>query len=200
MSEDTNTSPEDDHYPSVQRGIIQHLLTRDTVDSSTWQSLLETLFPSQIAKESDPEWGGSLSPPHQGRQNYTAAVSRFSPTNEAVTICPICRDTLDNLAIIKPCDHSDFKCLRTWLAQPSRRSRTCPLCRRVIEEVHHNFDAEGLFNVQVLERLEEQDGLPDDEQIMPNMPARERHAALERHRLRARRHLVLRSAAEYINI
>lgn len=103
--------------------------------------------------------------------------------------------------MIKPCEHVfDLECLRTRLVQPGRGSRKCPLCRRTIVEVHYNFDAEGRFRRDIIEAMEEESGYPSDEEVTPNIPARERHAALERRRLRARAPLQLRGVAQYVNI
>jgi hypothetical protein len=103
--------------------------------------------------------------------------------------------------MLYPCCHFfDLECVSSWLAQPRYGSRKCPLCRRIIEEIHHGFDDEGGFRREIIEPMEEEGDFPSDEEIMPNMPERERHAALERPRLRARAPLLLRGAAQWMDI
>lgn len=55
--------------------------------------------------------------------------------------CEICEKSASLNSIIQPCKHQLFHycCLKKWI----KISRSCPLCREAIQNVHHNLSEDG---------------------------------------------------------
>lgn len=182
MVEDANPKIEKPQGEAASQQNSQQPLTEEAAETDPALTLPEPLLAPETEAETVPERGRTLI-----RSVEDAFLSSRSSSNEAGTNCGICHDALENRAKTKPCDHFfDLECISRWLAELTEASQKCPLCRGVMTEIHHSFDDQGDFIVQVI-------GV-DMKPVTPQ----ERHAAQERDRLHEWR-LFLQDTVPYVD-
>ncbi|XP_068776593.1 E3 ubiquitin-protein ligase Topors-like, partial [Struthio camelus] len=90
--------------------------------------------------------------------------------------CPICLDTLDNVAYIKPCFHKFcFSCVFRW----SKTKAECPLCKQAFRSILHTVVAEDDYQEHVIRPPEDGSVASHQQRRAPHRPAirRRRHPA-----------------------
>lgn len=86
--------------------------------------------------------------------------------------CPICLDTLDDVAYVKPCFHKFcFGCVLRW----SKTKAECPLCKQVFQSILHTVLAEDDYQEYVVRPPKDSSGARRPRQRAPRHPATRRH-------------------------
>ncbi|XP_062457433.1 E3 ubiquitin-protein ligase Topors-like, partial [Rhea pennata] len=86
--------------------------------------------------------------------------------------CPICLDTLDDIAYVKPCFHKFcFGCVLRW----SKTKAECPLCKQVFQSILHTVLAEDDYQEYVVRPPKDSSGARRPRQRAPRHPATRRH-------------------------